>query len=178
MKAYTQFVIKMFECLSELYQADEKRMKIIFSEGKDFLTYSHHQEYSVLQNEYARLFVSVIQSHAELFHINNQQYQLEQSGIFSDEVKIIHSCYPKNLRRWLSGTVGRRKCRTEFCVLVWCHAIGWNGASDCPKNRLEKCRERMRMICMEYLPDWRESADFSIEMLWAAANAAYQASLL
>ncbi len=39
-------------------------MKIIFSEGKDFLTYSHHQEYSVLQNEYARLFVSVIQSHA------------------------------------------------------------------------------------------------------------------
>jgi len=50
MKAYTQFVIKMFECLSELYQADEKRMKIIFSEGKDFLTYSHHQEYSVLQN--------------------------------------------------------------------------------------------------------------------------------
>ena len=102
MKAYTQFVIKMFECLSELYQADEKRMKIIFSEGKDFLTYSHHQEYSVLQNEYARLFVSIIQSHAELFHINNQQYQLEQSGIFSDEVKIIHSCYPKNLRRWLS----------------------------------------------------------------------------
>ena len=96
------------------------KMKIIFSEGKDFLTYSHHQEYSVLQNEYARLFVSVIQS----------------------------------------------------------HAIGWNGASDCPKNRLEKCRERMRMICMEYLPDWRESADFSIEMLWAAANAAYQASLL
>ena len=34
------------------------------------------------------------------------------------------------------------------------------------------------MICMEYLPDWKESADFSIEMLWAAANAAYQASLL
>ena len=81
MKAYTQFVIKMFECLSELYQADEKRMKIIFSEGKDFLTYSYHQEYSVLQNEYARLFVSVIQSHAELFHINNQQYQLEQNFV-------------------------------------------------------------------------------------------------
>ena len=81
MKAYTQFVIKMFECLSEVYQADEKRMKIIFSEGNDFLTYSHHQEYSVLQNEYARLFVSVIQSHAELFHINNQQYQLEQNFV-------------------------------------------------------------------------------------------------
>lgn len=119
-------------------------MKIIFSEGKDFLTYSHHQEYSVLQNEYARLFVSVIQSHAELFHINNQQYQLEQNFV------------------------------------SWCGAMQLDGMgpSDCPKNRLEKCRERMRMICMEYLPDWKESADFSIEMLWAAANAAYQASLL
>ena len=125
MKAYTQFVIKMFECLSELYQADEKRMKIIFSEGKDFLTYSHHQEYSVLQNEYARLFVSIIQSHAELFHINNQQYQLEQSGIFSDEVKIIHSCYPKISDAGYPVRSDEENAEQNF--VSWCGAMQLDG---------------------------------------------------
>ena len=91
------------------------------------------------------------------------------------EVKIEHSCYPKNVRRWLSGTISRKKkCRIEFCVLVWCHAIGWNLYSNKQNEKLNQCQQKLKTICMDYLvKEDMLDKELSFEMLWNASKCAY-----
>ena len=132
-------------------------------------------ECAVLRNDNAKVFVSVIQNHSKLLGISDMEYQLQQSKIYPVEVKIRHSCYPKNVKRWLSGTVSRKKrCRLEFCVLVWCHAAGWSQMPDEKNMVLKKCREDLQEICMDYLPQKEKIyQEFTFEMLWKASSSAY-----
>ena len=96
-------------------------------------------EYAVLRNEYAELFAMVIQNHLELLEISEDIYQVVHSKLYLYGVKIVHSCYEKNLRRWMSGTISRKKCKIEFCVFTWCNAIGWNLVLDEQNEKKYKC---------------------------------------
>lgn len=178
MKSYIEFVRRAYAALSELYEIDSGNMYGIFAEGPVKQTYSQNQEYAILRNEYAELFIVIIQNHLELLEISDAEYQVENSNLYPNEVKIVHSCYPKNLRRWLSGTISRKKkCRIEFCVLVWCHAIGWNLLLDDQNEKQYKCRQDLERICADYLPkgDVKEK-EISFEMLWKASTEAYFSS--
>lgn len=204
MKKYTEFVNKTYKTITELYEVNNNGMYAIFAEGSSEPLYSPNQEYAILRNEYAKVFVSIIQTHSELLEISDTEYQLKHSPTqihlnnfikkishdmdedistplnfiknFQEEVKISHSCYPKNLRRWLTGTISRKKkCRLEFCVLVWCHAIGWNlSENNFQDEKLNRCQQKLKSICMDYLSQEDISNnDMSFEILWKASTYAY-----
>ena len=185
MKKYTEFVKRTYDEIAKLYEGQEENICGVFAEGVQYRLQKNHQECAILLNEEARMFVAVIQKHLELLEISDTEYQLKHSSMRSCfhqlskegkvDVKITHSCYPKNLSRWKNGTISRKKkCRIEFCVLVWCNATGWSLSSDRGNEKLNNCRQNLKNICMDYLPQEEIlQKEFSFDMLWKASRAAY-----
>ena len=185
MKKYTEFIKRTYDEIAKLYEGQEENICGVFAEGVQYRLQKNHQECAILLNEEARVFVAVVQKYLELLEISDTEYQLKHSPIqgrfkqFSkagkEEVKIAHSCYPKNLRRWATGTVSRKKkCRIEFCVLVWCHANGWSLLPNKENEKLNTCRQNLKKICMDYLPQEDIlQKELSFDMLWKASRAAY-----
>ena len=104
--------------------------------------------------------------HSSFIHVKH-------SVLYPSEVKIVHSCYPKNIRRWLAGTINRkRKCRIEFCTLVCCYAIGWDLSLEDENLELTKCRQALWEICINYLSNV-DKKEVSFEMLWRISDCAY-----
>ena len=150
MKAYTKFVNQVFTCISDLFPNRAKELDL-FAEGSEQV-YSSMQEYAVLRNENADLFCSLITQYTELFEMPQSDYQPIYSPIYPSERKITHSCYPKNIRRWMNGTISRKKtCRVEFCVLVWCHIQNWNRPVEEDVDKFLIARSRLLKICNEFL---------------------------
>lgn len=171
-KPYTTFIIDVFTCITN-YLFDSKNSLKTFAEGHNSI-YSCCQEYAVLRNSDAMLFYSVFCKHQLLFNIDINEHQLSKSSYYPDEVKLIHSCYPKNIRRWLNGTISRKKiCRIDFCILVWCHASGWSDTTD--NNTFIQCQKELSNICSKYL-EIPTPPTFSMELLWKASSSAYEQS--
>lgn len=177
-KVYTEFVKRTYGAICELYGLEGSPMLRVFAEGPDNPEYSQSQEYVVLKNKYAVTFFSVIMQNSHFTGIPSTEYKLQKSLLCPDEVKISHSCYPKNMRKWLSGQLSRKKkCRLEFCVLVWCHAVGWSILPDYDEPKLFKCRQKLREICLDYLSeDDINNKDCTFEMLWKASSYTNQQS--
>lgn len=177
-KVYTEFVKRTYGAICELYGLEGSPMLRVFAEGPDNPEYSQSQEYVVLKNKYAVTFFSVIMQNSHFTGIPSTEYKLQKSLLCPDEVKISHSCYPKNMRKWLSGQLSRKKkCRLEFCVLVWCHAVGWSILPDYDEPKLFKCRQKLREICLDYLAeDDINNKDCTFEMLWKASSYTNQQS--
>lgn len=174
MKAYTEFVNQVFTCISSLFPSQEKKWNI-FAEGPaDIL--SATPEYAILRNENADMFCSLIRQNADLFEIQPSDYEAVSSPLYPSERKIVHSCYPKNIRRWIQGTVSRKKaCRVEFCVLTWCHVQNWNRPIE--KEQEEKflaAKKGLLQICNKFLHT--QYTQLSIKLLWQASSAAYNNS--
>ena len=173
MKAYTKFVNQVFTCISDLFPNRAKELDL-FAEGSEQV-YSSMQEYAVLRNENADLFCSLITQYTELFEMPQSDYQPIYSPIYPSERKITHSCYPKNIRRWMNGTISRKKtCRVEFCVLVWCHIQNWNRPVEEDVDKFLIARSRLLKICNEFLH--AEYFQLYLECLWKASCAAYEQS--
>ncbi len=178
MKLYTDFVNRVYGVISELYGLEGSKMLMVFAEGFNNPISLQSQEYATLRNKYAEVFLEVITQHADLLGISNTEYKLQQSAFYSDEVKIPHSCYPKNVKSWLSGRISRKKkCRIEFCGLIWCHAMGWNIMSDTKEAKIYECKQKLREICSDYLPkEDVENNECTFEMLWKASLYTYKKS--
>ena len=174
MKAYTEFVNQVFTCISSLFPSQEKKWNI-FAEGPaDIL--SATPEYAILRNESADMFYSLIRQNADLFGIQPSDYEPVSSPLYPSERKIVHSCYPKNIRRWMQGTICRKKtCRVEFCVLIWCHVQNWNRPIE--RGQEEKflaVKRGLLQICNRFLN--AQYTQVSIELLWKASSTAYNNS--
>jgi len=174
MKAYTEYVNQVFTCISNLFPSQEKKWNI-FAEGPvDIL--SATPEYAILRNENADMFCSLIKQNADLFGIQPSDYEPVSSPLYPSEKKIVHSCYSKNIRRWMQGTVSRKKtCRVEFCVLTWCHVQNWNRPIE--KEQEEKflaAKKVLLQICNKFLHT--QYTQLSIELLWQTSSAAYNNS--
>lgn len=173
-KPYTEFINEIYKCIIHTFDSKDNAVRI-FCEGPDQSLYSGSQEYAVLRNEYARFFFDTICNNDDLPGIRKEEFVLKSSPIYPGEIKLVHSCYPKNVRRWLKGTISRkRKCRIEFCVLVWCHAMGWKNESV-SDEKLDSCRNQITEICRNYI-EIDEANQFSFEMIWRAASSAYEQS--
>lgn len=171
-KPYTAFITDVFNCISQ-YFFDSRNPLIAFAE-RDKTIYTGSQDCAVLRNTDALLFYSVFCDNNDLFSIDIDERLLKKSSIYPDELKIMHSCYPKNIRRWLNGTISRKKiCRIDFCILVWCHACGWNNFSN--ENILLQCQNDLANICTKY-SDSAAPLSFSIKSLWEASSWAYDHS--
>ena len=174
MKAYTEFVNQVFTCISSLFPSQEKKWNI-FAEGSEDI-FSSTPEYAILRNENADMFCSLIRQNAELFGIQSSEYEPVSSPLYPSERKIIHSCYSKNVRRWMQGTISRKKtCRVEFCVLAWCHVQNWNRPiGKEPEEKFLAAKRELLQICNKFLNT--QHTQLSIKLLWQASSVTYKDS--
>lgn len=171
---FATFVRNVYECIKEYSYCDAFSLAV-FAEGPEALKDGHTgtQEYAVLRDGYARDFFKVMEHYSE-FRASDITCKLEESRILPGEVKIIHSCYPKNLRRWMKGTLSRKqKCRAELCALIWCWYDSW----------LEEIYSGVDMkivarALMNICDDYTECGDsFDTDVLWDACTGAYWKAL-
>lgn len=159
----------VFNCIRRLLPPGQNP-ETAFAEGNLPRLYSGSRDMAVLRNENAELFAEILRSHCGLFGIPEESVVLQRSVIYRDEVKYRHSCYPKNLHRWLTGTISRKRlCRAEFVVLTYCWAIQWQrtgeAASPAAGELLDICRKYdSRLTGGDGLP----------EALWRACESAYK----
>ena len=172
---YSKFIKNLYECIKEHSNCAAFSLTV-FAEGPGALMqgYSGTQEYAILRNEYARFFVDVMDQNPELFMPDSNPCVLEASRIKLGEVKVSHSCYPKNLRRWMKGTISRKqKCRAQFCALVWCWYDLWMEEVN-PRVDKVSLEQTLLGICREYTACGDR---FRMEALWTASICAYTKAL-
>lgn len=174
MKPYTKFVKQIVACISETFPGQENTLNI-FSEGVEN-EYSTVQDFAILRAANAELFCSLIMQNMELFGITSSDYKVFFLPSISKKLKIAHSCYPKNIKRWLNGAISRKKiCRMEFCVLTWCHIQNWNKPIEEEREKLYiNARQKLLDICDEFSDT--SCTQLSLEALWNASCTAYAES--
>lgn len=165
----------MYECVKR-YSACPAFSMAVFAEGPSALDVSHtgSQEYALLRNTYAKDFYDVIATNPQLYAPNINFCRLEESRILPGEVKVTHSCYPKNIRRWMKGVLSRKqRCRAEFCALIWCWYKYWM-KDICPKVDMDEFGQSLLSICLKYSTF---GDAFSMDVLWNSCTAAYWKTL-
>lgn len=114
---YSELITQIYNIVAGVMPSNSRSL-LTFASGGD----PEHEtnETAYLRNEKALYFYSVLVSNSDLFQIDQSAIFLQQSLLFRDEIAIQHSCYAKNLRRWMSGQIPRkRRCRAEFAALAY-----------------------------------------------------------
>lgn len=182
--SYSDFIKSIYNCI-KAYSGIRDFSCSVFADGPERLDniYRASQENAVLRNEYAEKFAGVINDFSVFRKIFDGKCELKEStaeisslssifhGNSNTVVKIFHSCYPKNINRWMNGkTIRKIKCRVQFCALTWCWYDSWIEELN-PDADKDELRNSMSKICSEYI-----MCDdmFSLEILWRACEAAYR----
>ena len=88
-------------------------------------------------------------------------------------IKVAHSCYPKNIRRWLKGTISRKKeNRIDFCIISWGHITGWDSGFTRRPEYYNDQQKKMLGICNEFAGTNEKILSF--KLMWEASCRAYQ----
>lgn len=145
-------------------------------------------EYAVLRGERAEVFLSIINNNIKSLDVGELMFKPEYtkisvilySNMQINQVKYSHCCYPKNLQRWLNGTLSRKKrCRIEFVALAVCWAAGWSLDMKNETDYME-CRTALVKICEKYMGATfaqLHSINELFDMLWRTCEHVYQKSL-
>lgn len=169
-KKYTSFVSEVFQCVMKILP-DKHSPLVAFANDIPLKRSWCIQDTAYLTEGCASFFIDIIHKNKELFGIDVEKYQLIDAKLRPGEKNYKHSCYPKNVRRWLQGTLSRKKeARVQFCTFLYCWAIGWG---DLGENHFE-CQKELKKICRSYLPDLSEDMEL-LPMLWNALEASYRA---
>lgn len=181
---YTMFVQELYGATNQLLQGKEVELSQYAEGGKknSFVT----QECAWLYGEQASLFLKVIWSNRDFLQIADDAFFPQYSKIdfqnpygMRKEIKYSHSCYARNLRRWLNGTVSRKKkCRIEWIALVTCWAAGWS-RELCVEQQYVQCREQLTQICRKYnkeIVEQPQTIKQLFVMLWNTSQLVYYES--
>ena len=172
---YAHFVKGLYTCIKE-YSHCADFSPAVFAEGPEARKkgYSGTQEYAILRNGYARTFFQAAAAWQAGPAPCAASYELQRSPLYPDEVKIVHSCYPKNLNRWMGGTISRKqKCRADFCLLVWCWYTSRLEELE-PRTDREALGRALLDICRE---NSAEETSFCMDALRRASTRAYRKAL-
>lgn len=175
MREYAMFVKGIIEAISE---AKGSNLSLTdFAEGPfsgEFCTTL--QDAAMLTGENAYLFYLIVHNCVKIFDMELADFPVEYTRLVPIQEKYLHSCYPKNLRRWMEGTLPRKKkCRVELVVLTACWASGWSNpikeTQDCIL-----CRSKITNLCAGILhtkvPEASDMESF-VRLLWKASQEAY-----
>lgn len=168
---YSQFVSSIYSVITGLMPPGSKNLLTFAAGGKSVNGLS---DSAFLRNEKALYFYNVLKSGSELFQIDTSEITLHRTLFFHDEVSIDHSCYPKNLRRWMKGQVPRkRRCRADFAVLTFCWITAF-GSDMKDRKEYVSARDQVRQICRQILPEeiCGDSAPL-LELIWLASGYSY-----
>lgn len=168
---YAEFVSDIYSVVLEI-MPDSSKGLLTFAAGE--ISRNEISDFAFLRNEKALYFYSVLLSNYEKFHIDPSQVVLHRSLIFRDELLIQHSCYAKNVHRWLNGQVPRkRRCRADFTVLTYCWITAF-GSDRKNEPKYVLAREKTRLICQHILTETEYDTSLSmLELIWLASNYAY-----
>lgn len=168
---YSLFVSRVVD---RIYKAIDKPRRNLscFGEGSINSNSSTLQDYSALSGSRAEYFLNLINENSDIFDINASDYQRVASSV--SDIKYPHSCYPKNIRRWIKGTVSRKKkCRVEFVAIAVCWAMGWGEDTkeflDCRRDLCEICAEILGEVVEEKVFTARVVTDY----MWRACSKSY-----
>ena len=167
---YSSFVSAVYDAVMEVLPPGSRSlMTFAAGEASKYET----GEAAFLRNQKALYFYKVLVSNSEMFGIDPSTVILQSSIIYRDEVAISHSCYAKNLRRWMKGQLPRkRRCRAEFAALTYCWATAF-GSPQQNSNEYIRCREKIKRICRRSLADPSEKELPLHELIWRASCSAY-----
>ena len=134
---YTSFISELFHCIEPLLPAQRNPL-VAFCSAMPIESGWCIQDSALLMNDCAEFYLRVIRKNKDVFQIKAENYMSTPSLIRKGETRYNHSCYPKNVRRWLQGTLSRKKeCRVQFCTFLYCWATGWGN----PGVEHEKCQQ-------------------------------------
>ena len=110
-------------------------------------------DYAVLRDHYASFFMETLGRYAAYAPVSMDRHRLQLRHVQPGGApRYAHSCYARNLRRWMNGTLSRKHvCQTEFDVLCVCWALGWGGKY--PTEAAATCRGAMIRACRAAYPD-------------------------
>lgn len=168
---YAEFVSDIYSVILDIMPTDSKGL-LTFAAGE--VSRNEISDSALLRNEKALYFYSVLLSNCEKFHIDPSGIILHRSLIFRDEISIQHSCYAKNVRRWLNGQIPRkRRCRADFTVLTYCWITAFGSVrKNEPKYML--ARKKIRIICQQILSEAEYDKSLSLlDLIWLASSYAY-----
>lgn len=167
---YSEYVTEIYNAITEVMPSGSRSL-LTFAAGEPSRNETNESAY--LRNEKALFFYNVLVSNAELFQIDTSNIVLHHSLLFRDEVAIKHSCYSKNLRRWMKGQLPRkRRCRAEFAVLAYCWASAFGTEKQFSDNHL-LCKKKIREICYYVLNETYSEDCSLLELIWHASCNAY-----
>lgn len=167
--AYSEFLTDIYSAITEIMPTDSTSL-LTFASGE--ISKNETNEIAYLRNEKALYFYKNLLSNSELFQIDPSTVILQRSLLFSDEIAIRHSCYAKNLRRWMNGQAPRkRRCRADFAVLSYCWITAF-GSDKQYQLDYQLCKSAVKQICRNIIPD----SEFNLHllnMIWLASTKAY-----
>lgn len=168
---YAEFVSNIYSVVLEIMPAGGKSL-LTFAAGE--ISRNEISDSAFLRNEKGLYFYSILLSNSEKFHIDPSKIILHRSLIFRDEVSIQHSCYAKNVRRWLNGQAPRkRRCRADFVVLTYCWITAF-GSDRKSESKYVLAREKTRMICQRILSKTEYASSISLlDLIWLASSYSY-----
>ncbi len=194
-KDYTRFVKAVFTCITQEKAGDPKRAVRYFAEN-DISAPNQEQDSASLWDKDAELFLRFWKREAPKHWLDPNERSMvswrnyKEYILFKGPEEIMssrldnnkhgkhlkHSCYPKNIRRWLAGTISRKKInRLDFCILAWCHTIEWKHSAFNTAEPYTQCQKKILEICNEYAGTAEKV--LSLDLLWEASTKAYLKSV-
>lgn len=173
MNSYSRFINESFRIITRILPSNGNKLYTFANgEGSDS---QGTNEFACLENHKAIMFYGLFVSNAEYFKIDPVSLILKRSKIYPDNVSIVHSCYEKNMRRWLNGQKSRKALnRAEYVLLVYCWSIDWYGKGYQDQSHL-KCRKELSDLCRAILKTTDTDIDL-LSLLWSASRKAYKDS--
>lgn len=189
MNDYSKFIKDSFSIVSVLLPPNEIPASVFAFGGiPDFRTNGQIQhsspnsspslpsDYAILSNNKAYMFYAILISHSDMFEINPSSIRIHHSRVIPDEVSISHSCYSKNLKRWMNGQKSRKRLtRAEYVTLIYCWTMNWfnSAPSDSVYN---ECYKKLRSLCVNLLSLEETDNTDLLSLLWKASNKSYASS--
>ena len=175
---YKSFVQSIIMCLQPIITAENGLAHFCEGSGNPG---GCCQEYACLCGDQAKLFVWLLRDRAEQTGLDRDLFRVEYSRVALlhgfPTGRCTHSCYPKNIKRWLTGTLSRKKrCRAEFVALAACWAAGWSAdLIQAPpySSIMQELLERLTSGQDTLPKDIRALFD----LLWLSSEQAYRNSL-
>lgn len=191
MNDYSKFIKYSFSIVSELLPPNEIPTSVFAFGGiPDFKTNGQIQysspnsspslpsDYAILSNNKAYIFYAILISHSDMFGINPSSVRIHHSRLFPDEVSVSHSCYSRNLKRWMNGQKSRKRLtRAEYVTLIYCWTMNWFDNLPLESVHIE-CYKQLKHLCIELLSHDENADTDLLSLLWKTSNKCYLSSYL
>ena len=172
-KSYSEFVTLVIESLAPAFPADLALLPAFTATEIKGVVPS--ADSATLRAAKAESFAQVGSHVCTQMGLDESSY-VTYPSLANGIALIDHSCYTRNLRRWISGTLPRkRKSRADFAILAACWSYAWFDQTA-SLNLYSKIQDDIENLVYSIVPDCEiEATTESLAIaLWTAGLRAYR----